>query len=462
MASALVVLGLAAPAAGQWRTVGTDTVSATDLNRWLSTRSLALDDAGRLHAAWSEAVSSGVRRLLYAARDSGRWSEPETVAVDAGGSPVIAVAARSGRPHLAWPAGSGPESELWYAERGDSGWQAVRLTDNSDYDISPSIELEGDSLPHIAWITVDAAGQYRIGYATRRDGDWQDQVLAGSQLGPFGLGAAPWLAIEPGGRAHVSYRGGTYGSYHVHHAANASPGDTTWSYETIYSLNLEDYLSGISAGDSGELYLVVSGNDGWGMPWRTCFFHRPAGATNWDPVELMTSTASAALQGFCREGRFIHITWERIDGNIATEEIYHCSNASGYWYSSALRADGLSYGGALAVGPDRAGHCLLLSGPVPNTRPLLCLHSEPFTGALEPAAHDHGPVARATLARAPVRLAGLVPAPATLFTAAGRRVTRLGSDGWWDGRDAAGRAAPPGGYVLRGADGSTRAFTFVR
>ncbi len=454
---------VAALACGQWQTTSIDTLTGPAGRCWIGLQAVAVDDAGVLHAAWSEAVAGGGRRVLYSRRHpDSSWSPADTVTDQAASAPALAVEEATGRPHLVfnWPGDTA--SEVYHCCRTDSGWRLTRLTDNDDYDISSTLALE-DGRIHAAWITVDSAGSYRIGYATDRSGAWQVQTLSGSQLGAFGTGAAPFLAVEPGGRAHVSYRGGDYGDYDIHHAGNASPGDTTWDYEALTSANLQDYSSALSARDSGELFLALSGNDGWGMPFRSCHLHRPAGSPAWDPYQLMTGSSSAALRGFAMHGDIVHITWERISGNIATGELNHCSNASGSWFNSALRPDGMTHSGALAIDRDHAGHCLAVSGPGLDSQAVYCLNSEPFTSVAEarPAALRRR---AATLGRIPVRLSTGGTGRLELFSATGALVRVLpatDSDVLWDGRDQRGILAPAGLYFARAGTHRT-AFVLAR
>ena len=459
------LLLVTALASGQWQTNSIDTLTPTPGRCWVGLQAVAVDDAGTLHAAWSEDGAGGARCILYARRPSdSAWSVPDTVTGQAGSAPALGVEPASGRPHVAynWPSDAG--SDVYYATPTDSGWQPVRLTDNDHYDISPTIALEGDR-PHVAWITVDSTDAYRIGYASNRSGSWSAQMLLGSQLGGFGTGAAPFLAVEPGGRAHVSYRGGDYNDYSIHHAENRSPGDTAWDYEILSSVNLQDYSSALAAGDSGELLLALSGNDGWGMPFRSCYLRRVAGAPNWDPYQLMTGSSSAALRGFAVHGSAVHITWERISGNIATGELYHCSNASGSWFCSDLRPDGMTHSGALVMDASHAGHCLAVSGPGLDSQQVFCIHSEPFTSVEERRTAPGFRARAATLCRAPVRIAALGVARVGVYSAAGTLARTLpapdADEVLWDGLDHRGRPAPTGTYVARIGERST-AFVLLR
>ena len=371
----------------QWNTVGIDTLTASITRKVMTMQGLAIDNSQTLHAVWVERISPGINRIYYShkAPDSS-WTLPELVADSTNNDPVLAVESGSGLAHIAYTVTIGSYNELFYATNQTGNWERTRLTTNDVYDHAPTIAVKGTSA-HIAWITLDTSATYRIAYGSYSSGNWLYQILMGSQLGDFGLGAAPYLAIEPSGIAHISYRGGNYQDYHIHHAENPL-GDTTWRYEILYTVNANDFISALAAYASGELFLVASGNDGWGMPFRTCYLHRPPHSTNWEPYQLMTADASATMNGFAMDSNFVHITWERVSGNILMEEIYHCSNFSGNWYNSGIRPDGQTRYGSLVIGENHCGHCLVVSGANVDSQQVYCIHSASLTNLNESKNND--------------------------------------------------------------------------
>ncbi|MEO0107701.1 MAG: hypothetical protein ABIK62_00820 [candidate division WOR-3 bacterium] len=377
------VVLLLGSAAGQWVTSGVDTLTQTIAGKSLAMQALAVDSTGTLHAVWTERPRAGPGKLLYAYKRPGAaWSEPELVADSANNSPVIAVEPGSGIAHIAYVSPIEASGELYYATNRSGTWERERLTENSSYDWTPSIALHNGRV-FLAWVIQDSTGAYHIACANNLSGRWKQQVLTGSELGSFGLGAAPFLAVGPDGASHISYRGGEYPEYHIHHAENAFPGDTNWRYQVLTTANRYDYVSGIAAGGSGELFLVASGNDGWGMQYRTCYLQRPAGDSIWEPYQLMTADASALLQGFFQHGGITHVSWEWINGNVSAENVWHCSNTSGRWYNSTIIADGKTSHGAIVIDPAGCAHCLVLNGTGIDSQQVLCVHSEPFVGVSE-------------------------------------------------------------------------------
>ncbi len=428
---------------GQWLTTSTDTVTRSPARKWASMQAIVCDSAATLHATWTEAATVALRNVMYARRPADSvWTRPEIVAESAGNHVAIAVEPGTGTAHLVWAAPTGSTADICHATNRSGNWVVTRLTQDSLAEWQPSIALE-DNRVHLAWIVQTPDRAYHIAYATDRSGAWQTQVLWGSQLGGFGSGASPWIAVEPSGLAHITYRGGDYPAYRVHHAQSRIPGDTVWFYEVLGPTeNDVDYVSAVAAHDSGELFVVVSGNDGWGFPWTTCYLHRPANSAQWDQYQLMTASASALLRGFALDHNYVHCTWERINGNINTEEIYHCSNFNGYWFNSGIRTDGISSTGALTIGPDHRGHALILVGASPDSSELYCVNSAPLTGILDAhrsLSHDR---CRATLTRT-------LPGP-DAFLPDGRQV-----------RAVPGRTLPAGLYFVR-AETETTPFLLVK
>lgn len=446
---ALCLLISASP--GAWTTLSLDTITHTRARKWTTLQAIAADCSGGLHACWVEGVSAGPKRVLYSRRPAGgRWTAAETVATNSDTRAALAVEFNSGCAHIAWVFSAAETTDLCYSTNTSGSWLTSRLTCDTVTDITPSIALEDDSVPHIAWITREPGVAYRIGYATSRSGNWIVQRLGQSQLGPFGTGAQPFLAISPSGRAHAVYRGGDYGDYRIHHAENPAPGDTQWSYEILTTGNLNDFTAAVAARAGEELDLVCSGNDYWGAPFRTYYLHRPANSQTWDPAELMTASASATLEGFCTDGPHVHATWQLVNGNVLAEQLWHVSDAEGLWFNSPVRADSHTSRGALVVDRNHCGHALVVIETPADTE-LYCINSAPL--AAVGGRPDNSPThALATVARPPVQLAVNATSELPIYSSDGRQLSKVRPhDGLvvWDGFDARRRRVPPGIYLLR-------------
>lgn len=97
----------------------------------------------------------------------------------------------------------------------------------------------------------------------------------------------------------------------------------------------------------------------------------------------MTADASATIRGFAMDSNFVHVSWERVNGNILTEEIYHCSNFSGHWFNSGIRTDGQTSYGALVIDNNHCGHSLVISGANIDSQQVYCINSAPLTSLNE-------------------------------------------------------------------------------
>ena len=415
-------------ASAQWITTSIDTLSSSITQKAISMQALAIDNNQTLHAVWTERESLGSNRVYYSHKHpDSSWAAPELVADSVNINPVIGVEQNTGRVHIAYTVTIGTYPELFYATNQIGNWERIRLTTNDVYDYSPTIAVKGSSA-HIAWITIDSTGEYRIAYGIYSSGNWSKEILYGSQLGDFGLGATPYLALEPAGIPHISYRGGNYGDYHIHHAENPF-GDSTWVYEILYTVNANDFSSALVAANAGGLFLVASGNDGWGFPFRTCYQHRPASSSTWDPYQLMTADASATIRGLAMDSNFVHVSWERVNGNILTEEIYHCSNFSGHWFNSGIRTDGQTSYGALVIDNNHCGHSLITTGANIDSQQVYCINSEPLTNLSEDKNKDVIKSFKKGLRifRAPVqiKLTDCVEREVPIYNSGGRLITRI-------------------------------------
>jgi hypothetical protein len=210
----------------QWATTSIDTLSSTTYEKRMTMQAIAIDNNQTLHAVWAERLSTSYARIYYSKKILGsNWISPELVADSTGLDPVLAIEPIAGKAHVAYTVSGTQYNDVCYVTNQAGTWQKIRLTNNNVYDHAPTIAV-CDTSVHIAWITTNASSEYKLKYAHNLDGSWTQQIIAQSQLGGFGTGAAPFISISPEGIAHISYRGGDYGNYHIHHAQNSFNGDT--------------------------------------------------------------------------------------------------------------------------------------------------------------------------------------------------------------------------------------------
>jgi hypothetical protein len=271
----LISAGTAGPARAQWTDPVIDTIINTQIRKETLPQSLCIDEDEMLHLVWKHERTGGWRVFYCTNSPAGNWGIPQEVAdsTQATYDPAIAWWSVGGIPFVVYE----QNSEIYAALLSGSGWQAEPITANGQLDRSATIAIDSVGLPHVAWITDDSStGQYKIAYAVGYwvgpNISWSIQTLEGSNLGPYGTGAAPFIAVLPQGIAHIVYRGGDYGNYHIHHAWNETQGGTNWSYEIMYSGNANDFSSALVFDRDDNLHLAASGNDGLGVSGQSFLF----------------------------------------------------------------------------------------------------------------------------------------------------------------------------------------------
>jgi hypothetical protein len=331
----MIMLSTGALLRAQWENPVVDTITNTQVRKETTLQSLCLDDSGFVHLVWKHQVTGGWRIFYCTNSPAGLWGTPQGVgdSLQVAFEPAMAWSSIIGIPFVVYE----QNSEIYAAYLSSGLWQAEPITANVQLDCSPTIAIDSWGLPHAAWITDDlGTGEYKIAYAASYMAGpylgWIIQTLAGSDLGPYGTGASPFIAVTPEGIAHIVYRGGDYGNYHIHHAWNSAPTDTIWNYEILYSGNANDFSAAMVIEGDGDLHLAVSGNDGWGFPGRVYCFHKPLGQA-WQQYELASLTSSAVEPSLSVDGNGMpHIVWMETSGNFYTGNIYYSGkDSTGAW-----------------------------------------------------------------------------------------------------------------------------------
>lgn len=349
----------------QWENPLVDSITNTQIRKETMLQSLCIDDSGMVHLVWKHQRTPGWRIFYCTNSPNGTWSAPQEVAdsMQANFDPAIAWWSQGEVPFVVYE----QNSEICSAYLSGGLWQTYPVTINAQFDRSPSLAIDGWGLPHAAWITVDTAtAQYKIAYATGYlvgpNISWSVQTLAGSELGPYGSGASPFIAVTADGVAHIVYRGGDYGNYHIHHAWNEAQGGIDWQYEILYSGNANDYSASMVIEDNGNYHLAVSGNDGWGFPGRVYYFRKPFGQA-WQQYELASLGGSAAEPSLAVDYYGApHIVWMETSGNFYTGNVYYSGkDSTGAWQAS-LVIGGDHFSPSLQVDQQGYGHVACHTG----------------------------------------------------------------------------------------------------
>ena len=333
--AALILAAL--PVSAQWQNLTVDSLTNDGIEKTSGVQSLDLDFLGYSHAAWIKHDDGETKVIQYATNSpDGEWGEIQDVTNQLMNPqhPAIAVSPVDDKPYIAFIS----DSRLYLAYTNLVGWviDSVSAYYNANY--SPSIAIDQSGNIHIAWVAFDDSRQvYKIIYAIGQVENWQQQVLAGSELGEYGSGASPYIDLGSDGRAHIMYRGGGYENYHIHHAWNDAPGGLNWQYEILYSPNINDQSKSLAIDSENGLHTVFSGNDGWGLPMRSYYMYKPSGG-DWHSPEMISSDQSltspiVALDIFDKP----HVALMEISGNILTGKIYYSYlDDSDIWHCDLL------------------------------------------------------------------------------------------------------------------------------
>lgn len=484
-----IALGLAAivlpsAAAAQWVTAESDTLAGTTASERSTRFSVAVDAAGAPHAIWS--VGS---RIFYSRKGVGGWIPPielghtdanyavHAVAVVPGTSQPVVLYSRT-------PFGA-PAGELRLAEWNGSGFDVRELTLDGVEKFGPALAMDVGGAYHVVCV-VQASAEWRLRYLTNVTGPTADVLLPVGPLGLFGSGASPAIAVEPGGIAHVVYRG-VSGTYRIHHAENAAPGGAGWSWQTLVSPNVEDTGSDVRIDAFGTLHIAASGSECDLCTRRTHVFQRPSGGAWSAPVPIVHTSGLSAPSLAVDAGGQAHVALSEISGSLFTGRIFHAGSGTGWVPSLVIGNDHGTP--SLAVDAQGRGHLVCTTGPNTGVRNVLYFQSQLTTAGVdegEPPASiiwraSPNPFGGRTVLRAAGRsIPGAAPlggAPfiALVFDVAGRLVRTLeptpavggGVEFAWDGRNDTGRIVPAGVYQMAAggfgiARGGRRAVTVVK
>lgn len=379
----------AGAAISQWSGATVDTLTHNGTRDEVELQSLGIDNTNTLHVAWKQALNGGGWKVLYAKRPSGgTWTTPIVISDTSlmAFAPALAVHPVFGVPFdkfIVYQVLDGATSDIYIAKDSSGFWVRQPLTANSTDDLDPTIALDGSGNVHIAWIGQDSLGNWKIFYGTNRNGSWQTQMLTSSDLGPFGSGAAPFIAVTSEGIAHIFYRGGDFGTYAIHHAQNTIAGGNFWTYEILSTSNANDFTAAASITSDGTIHLLVSGNDGFGFP-PVVYYMKKTGST-WTSPERANPLVNG-WGGSLVVDRFgaAHSTFDETSGNFYTGNLHYSTNKNGTWSSAALLANNLTFSGTLVLDTDGKGHALAYHGDTFQTQEVIVIHSAgPLTSVRE-------------------------------------------------------------------------------
>ncbi len=306
-------------------------ITHNDLEDRTTSGSLTNGSFGLTVVWMQEQVTPGWRLMWSELSGLGAWTPPQPVNPSGSHSDFDPRITGYDERGLVWQRGLGESAEIMFAIRAGNGWTIEPITMNATEDVAPDVALEGDfqGNPHVVWAGFDSkSGSGKIFHATREAGEWQIELLDGSDLGPFWTGAAPRVAVNYSGIVHVVYRGGDFGDYHAHYARKHNG---VWTYQVLTSGNANDLIADVAA-DGFDPVVAMSGNDGFGFPSRIYVRHSGDEGLSFSPPELASGSFSASLNNVTAgPWHGIQVAGSEVSGNIYTGNVV----VWGYFFPSA-------------------------------------------------------------------------------------------------------------------------------
>lgn len=317
-------------------------------------KSLAADEDGTVHLL----TRSGDQVLYYFKELNQPWSDAEVVNQPDSTGPIADHAlfcTGSEDLFLTWEV----DGQIWYGASDSGHFGIVSPPGESAH--TPDIAANSLGFMYVVWV-ADLGESYELHYAWWNGSEWTQGSIP-TNIGSFGLGASPRIAVDEEGAAHVVFRGGDFGSYRAKHATNGELGGTNWTVRTLDAPEAESYPGDIAVMTNGWVYVVSSGSNGWGMPGGVYSQRRsPQGPWSFGIcVSLESGTldtlrgASPAIALDSQGGQ--HAVWLELSGNMYTGNLYY---TQGFGFAElayddaqsepAFAIDGLNYGHMIVRG----------------------------------------------------------------------------------------------------------------
>jgi len=324
----ILIWGFSLPAFAQFEGAVWDTITADTLPDALTRQAIAVNGYEEFHLTYAKQHPGMGWRIYYRFYDLLSGMYPERL-IEPGRpcfGPVIASRFSDNDYDIAIIFESGGDiwGDITHDPMGE--WDFENLT-NYEFEsgTGPAIAF-GSNHIHAAWITyVDS--EYKIAYMRWIEDSVDMEIVEDSELGPFGSGASPFI-IAIGSVPHIFYRGVTGGSYHIHHAFKPHP-DSSWIIEYIMTPNGDDYTASADFNGIGDIYLAISGNQGFGFPASVYFTRRDHETGQWSDPELVTGQYSATNATISLMYGTVYIAACGVSGNIYDGNIYLANDSSG-------------------------------------------------------------------------------------------------------------------------------------
>jgi len=331
----MIIQGLHMRASGQFENAVWDTLTADTLQDAVTLKSIAVNGYEEFHLAYAKQRPGTGWDIYYRFVDIYGYMYPERVAESDMPCFHPAVASRYSDNDYDIMIVFESGEDIWGCINHDrfEPWVFTNVTNSPDPDLSPSIAFDSNCA-HGAWITR-INSEYKIAYFKGCGDSTSIQIINGSDLGPYGAGAEPFITAH-GDEPHIFYRGVNGVNYHIHHTYKVHP-DSDWTIEYVMTPNVDDYTASAAVNIVGDIYLAISGNGGFGFPGRVYFTYRDHDTGLWSTPQLSTGSYSATnasiALGF---GNSAFIASCGVSGNIYDGNVYLSSDTSGLFETRLL------------------------------------------------------------------------------------------------------------------------------
>jgi hypothetical protein len=284
-----------------------------------SSRCLATDTAGRVHAVWY-GMSGGSERVYYKVFDGRNWSPGVPVSSEGSraAGPSLAVDG-IGRVHIAWHEyRDGDSTEIYYRMLGAAGWQPEeRVTDSPGESKNPALAVDQSCDVHLVW-SDKRSGEWQVYYRKRGTEEW----LAEEQLTDSDGGRGnPSIAVGPDGSLHVAWydhRDGRFSTPQIYYRRFDG---SAWEPDARVTYSSKPcWTPSIAVGQDGCVHIVWNDD----CIRNECDIHyiRYDG-TAWGSEELITSAPNKSINPsvVTDDSSNVHVVW--LDRRSGSTEIYY-------------------------------------------------------------------------------------------------------------------------------------------
>ncbi len=315
-------------------------------------KNIAVDDVGNVHAIFRSGNS-----VMYYMRsvETDEWSGSEMVTDSASMGNIGELAIdwdwQTAQPVVAFAS----NSHVWFATRDEgNAWVRQMVGNETEAKNSPDIAVNLAGVIYIVSV-MEFGDTYELEYCYY-DGITWDFDTIDAELGQFGSGASPRVAVESNGAGHVVFRAASQNGYIVQHGTNEQLGGIGWALTTLVVPHAESYPGDIAVEPDRTVHCVSQGSEGFGIP-RPVYYHRrnPAGMWTMGIMASASENAGDPLVAFDTDGA-PHTMWQELDGNFYTGFMFYSTLREGWAPHEVF--DNMGGGAAFVVDVNNYGHLL--------------------------------------------------------------------------------------------------------